>query len=75
MLGLNNFWITSPEDTILSKLRWAKLAGGSEKQLTDAVSVFEVQFGRLDVDYIKRWVDQLQVQSQWQQLIQRADPY
>ena len=36
-LGINNFYTTTPEDTILSKLRWTKLAGGSEKQLTDAI--------------------------------------
>lgn len=29
-------WVTAPEDTILSKLDWAKQSGGSEKQLADA---------------------------------------
>jgi hypothetical protein len=31
--------VSSPEDTILAKLRWAKLLGGSEKQITDALRV------------------------------------
>ena len=75
VLGLDNFYVTTPEDTILSKLRWAKLSGGSEKQLTDAIRVFEMQFDRLDIDYIKHWISQLNVQTQWEQLISRADPY
>ena len=75
VLGVGNFYVTSPEDTILSKLRWAKIANGSEKQLTDAVSVFEMQFDRLDMDYLKRWVEQLQLHTYWQQLIDRAEPY
>ncbi len=29
--------ILNTEDTILMKLRWAKLSGGSEKQFTDAL--------------------------------------
>jgi len=29
--------ISSPEDTILSKLKWIKLSGGSQKQFIDAL--------------------------------------
>lgn len=75
VLGLENFYVTSPEDTILSKLRWAKMAGGSEKQLTDAVRVFEMQFERLDIDYMKDWISRLNLQTQWQQLVDQAEPY
>jgi hypothetical protein len=39
--------VSSPEDTILAKLRWAKLCGGSEKQCTDALRVYEVQCNKL----------------------------
>jgi len=75
VLGLDNFYIKTPEDTILSKLRWAKLSGGREKQSTDATRVFEMQFDRLDIDYIKHWISQMALQTQWEQLISRADPY
>ncbi|MGE5550820.1 MAG: hypothetical protein ACM3ZC_09855 [Bacteroidota bacterium] len=34
--------VSSPEDMILAKLKWAKLSGGSEKQFTDALRVYEV---------------------------------
>ena len=64
--------VSSPEDTILAKLRWAKLSGGSEKQLMDALRVYEVQCESLDTDYLKRWVENLNVQSLWEQLIKKA---
>jgi hypothetical protein len=64
--------VSSPEDTILAKLRWAKLSGGSEKQLTDALRVYEVQYESLDTDYLERWVENLNIQSLWEQLIKKA---
>ena len=64
--------VSSPEDTILAKLRWAKLSGGSEKQFIDALRVYEVQFGQLDVKYLQDWVTKLKVQSLWKQLTDEA---
>jgi len=55
--------VSSPEDTILAKLNWAKLSGGSEKQFTDALRVFEVQFGRLDLGYLSRWAKELGIEQ------------
>jgi hypothetical protein len=34
--------VSSPEDTISMKSRWAILSGGSEKQFIDALRVYEV---------------------------------
>lgn len=45
--------ISTSEDTILMKLKWAKLSGGSEKQFTDALRVYEVQFDNIDNNYIE----------------------
>ena len=56
--------ITSPEDTILAKLNWAKLSGGSEKQFTDALRVFEVQFEKLDMQYLNYWAHELDIEEQ-----------
>ena len=39
--------VSSPEDTILAKLKWIKLSGGSQKQFTDALRVYEVQYHTL----------------------------
>jgi len=65
--------VSSPEDTILAKLRWAKLLGGSEKQFTDALRVYEVQYGKLDIDYLEYWVKKLDVESLWKRLIYEAE--
>lgn len=45
--------ISTSEDTILMKLKWAKLSGGSEKQFTDALRVYEVQFDNINNNYIE----------------------
>jgi hypothetical protein len=66
--------VSTPEDTILAKLRWAKLAGGSEKQFTDALRVFEVQHDRLDISYLETWAANLGVEEMWHKIKQQADP-
>ncbi|MGB3339966.1 MAG: hypothetical protein WBB37_00600 [bacterium] len=53
-------WFSSPEDTILSKLEWAKL-GGSERQFNDALGVAKVQSEKLDWTYIRKWAKELNV--------------
>ena len=65
--------VSSSEDTILAKLRWAKLSGGSEKQFTDALRVYEVQYGRLDIDYLEHWAKELDVETLWKRLIGEAE--
>ncbi len=66
--------VSSPEDTILAKLRWASLAGGSEKQTTDALRVYEVQFPKLDLDYLRGWAERLGVKDFLERLEQEAEP-
>jgi hypothetical protein len=66
--------VSRPEDTILMKLRWANLSGGSEKQFTDALRVYEVQFGNLDLTYIESWTEPLQVKELWERLQQEGKP-
>jgi hypothetical protein len=65
--------ISTPEDTILAKLRWAKLSGGSEKQWNDALRVFELQGRTLDLDYLTHWAKQLDVEDDWRQLQSAAE--
>jgi hypothetical protein len=65
--------VSAPEDTILAKLRWAKLSGGSEKQFTDALRVYEVQLGKLDTDYLESWAKELDVQPMWKRLTKEAE--
>jgi hypothetical protein len=65
--------VSSPEDTILVKLRWAKLSGGSEKQFTDALRVYEVQFENLDMEYLRSWAKKIQVESMLKRLEKEAE--
>ncbi len=67
--------VSAPEDTILSKLRWAKLSGGSEKQLTDALRVYELQYINLDKNYLERWAEKLGVKDLLEILKQRAKTF
>lgn len=66
--------ISSPEDTILMKLKWAELSGGSEKQFHDAQRVFEVQYDKLDLAYIDDWALKLKVENLWHRLKKDARP-
>ena len=53
--------VSTPEDTILMKLRWSAQSGGSEKQFNDAVGVYELQAGSLDERYLDEWALRLEV--------------
>jgi len=66
--------VSSPEDTILMKLCWAKLCGGSEKHIGDALGVFEVQRGHLDLTYLNQWASELGVVDLWTKLQAEAEP-
>jgi len=65
--------VSTPEDTILAKLRWSKLSGGSEKQFTDALRVYEVQYGKLNMDYLEHWAKKLEVEPLWKRLTDEAE--
>jgi hypothetical protein len=65
--------VSSPEDTILVKLRWAKLSGGSEKQFTDALRVYEVQFEKIDINYLYDWAKKIGVETMLQRLQEEAE--
>ena len=49
-------WLPTPEDVIVTKLRWALMANRS-KDRDDARDVIAVQGGRLDWDYVQRWCE------------------
>jgi len=62
----------TPEDVIISKLKWAKESGGSEKQLRDVTGVYEVYQDKLDLKYIEKWIDQLSLKDLWNLAINRV---
>lgn len=66
--------VSRPEDTILMKFRWAAMLGGSEKQFTDALRVYEVQHGQLDEPYLDRWAGTLGITESMMRLRTGARP-
>jgi hypothetical protein len=64
LLGLS-MKISSPEDTILMKLLWAKNSGGSEKQYYDAAKVYEMQEAVLDHEYLDAWNTRLGLEKEF----------
>lgn len=67
-----NLFVSSPEDTILAKLRWAKLSGGSEKQYLDALRVYEVQGEHLDPNYMNEWARRIEVEPLLARIMREA---
>jgi hypothetical protein len=66
--------VSSAEDTVLQKLRWAILSGGSERAFVDALRVYEVQQGMLNLAYIEDWARRIGVNELWQRLKAEAEP-
>lgn len=50
--------VPTPEDVIITKLRWAKLAG-RRKDVEDARNVVAIQRAALDREYLDRWCREL----------------
>jgi hypothetical protein len=65
--------VSRPEDTILAKLKWANLSGGSEKQFVDALRVYEVQFENIDREYLETWAATLHVNALLDRLKNEAE--
>ncbi len=47
--------------------------GGSEKQFGDALSVYELQYGTLDLDYMEHWAREIKINALWSRLKLAAD--
>ena len=66
-------YVSSPEDTVLTKLRWYRRGGEvSERQLSDVLGVLKVQGKRLDLEYLRVWADSLGVIDLLEQLLKEA---
>ncbi|MEZ4265731.1 MAG: hypothetical protein R3F39_05080 [Myxococcota bacterium] len=65
-------WMASAEDVVISKLEWASLGGGSERQLRDVVGVLERR--PRDTVYIAGWVQRLGLDALWHEAQRLARP-
>jgi len=72
VLGVRVF-AASAEDTVLSKLEWAKLRE-SERQLRDVRGILDVKGDSLDRAYIEKWLDDLEVRELWARVLQLGGP-
>lgn len=59
-------WIVAPEDLIISKLVWAK-DNFSEMQLKDVKNLIS-SIKNLDRDYIKKWIQELELNTIYERL-------
>ena len=66
--------VSSPEDTVLMKLKWAVDSGGSEKQFHDALRVFEIHAQLMDRPYLEHWVTELGLSALWSRMLSEAQP-
>lgn len=60
---------SSAEDVILKKMEYYR-EGGSDKHLRDIASVMKLN-NNLDLDYVARWAEQLDVIDIWRSILQR----
>jgi predicted nucleotidyltransferase len=67
-------YFSAPEDTILMKLKWANMMGGSEKQYTDALRVYELQYEVLDKEYLEDWAGRLGVIELLKRIEEESSP-
>ena len=57
-------FVKSAEDTVLRKLLWYRLGGEvSDRQLDDIRGIVGIQAGRLDIAYLARWADALEIRD------------
>ena len=64
-------WVVSAEDAILSKLEWAKDSASSQ-QLQDVLGVLQIQDDRLDMDYLRKWAEDLGVRDRLEALLEKT---
>jgi len=64
ILGIPMF-VASAEDTIVAKLEWSLLSGGSERQRRDVAGILATVGAEIDRGYIEQWVRELGLDAEW----------
>ena len=67
-------YVTSPEDTILSKLEWYRMGGEvSDRQWRDILGIIKTRADDLDRDYLRKWAKELNVLDLLERAFSRAE--
>ena len=61
-----SLFITTLEDTVISKLEWAKL-GQSQRQIEDVVTILRARWAILDRAYVEKWIGEIGLEEEWNQ--------
>lgn len=64
-------YLASPEDTVISKLRWG-LRSESEKQRRDVIAILKVLQAELDYQYMHRWAAEFDLSPSLEQIVTAA---
>jgi hypothetical protein len=65
----------SPEDTVLSKLEWYRMGGEvSDRQWRDILGVLKTRAGELELDYMRKWAEELKVMDLLERALKEALP-
>ena len=59
-----SLFVVSPEDVVISKLEWAKLAQ-SQRHIDDAAGILKMRWESLDRFYLEKWILDLGLEMQW----------
>ena len=71
--GRAQFFVASPEDTVLAKLEWFRAGGEvSERQWSDVAGVLKILPGA-DRDHLRRWAHVLKVSDLLERALSEAD--
>ena len=72
MIGGRKAFVPTAEDVVITKLRWSP-QGKRPKDVEDVQDVLDVQFGKLDIPYIRGWCDQHGTRDLFEQLQREAE--
>lgn len=73
-LGVCHAYVLTPEDVLLSKLRWIALAR-RHKDIGDFMQVLVSRFSSLDWPYLRRWSRELGAEAELDRLLAQKDDY
>ena len=59
-------FIASPEDVVIAKLEWSKLAR-SQRQIEDVTAILRIRWETLDQSYLDKWSRELKVEEELNQ--------